>query len=90
MSGLWIAVLGVGVALWLASTTRAGRRLRARLRLPGTPGRPPHEDVEYLLRVCDGDPARVARLLEEASRGREVSEAEAYRMAIRMHLRDRS
>lgn len=90
MAGLWIALLGLGVALWIASTTRPGRRLLARLRLPGAPGRPPRDDVDYLLRVCDGDPSRVARLLEAARRGRpEMTEAEAYRRAIRMHLRDR-
>jgi hypothetical protein len=91
MSGLWIAALGIAVALWIASTTRTGRRLLGRFRPSRGSGRAPREDRDYLLRVCQGDPARVARLLEEARRGRgEVSEAEAYRLAIRRHLRDRT
>lgn len=88
---VWIALLGVAVMVWLASTTRAGAKLRGRLRLRGAPGRAKDEDVDYLLRVCDGNTSRVVRLLEEARRGRpEMTEAESYRRAIRMHLRDRS
>jgi len=88
---VWIALLGVAVMVWLASTTKTGARLKARFGMLDGPGRAKDEDVDFLLRVCDGDASRVARLLEEARRGRpEMTEAESYRRAIRMHLRDRS
>jgi hypothetical protein len=89
MLDAWIALLGVALIVWIASTTRLGKRLRARLGIPARSGRAPRKDRDYLLRVCGGDPARVARLLAAARRG-EMTEAELYRRAIRLHLRDRS
>ena len=90
MSSTWIVLLGLAFIVWVASTTPAGRRLRARLGIDRS-GRAPGDDREYLLRVCDGDPDRVARLLDLERRGRpELTEAQAYRRAIRRHLRDRT
>ena len=85
-----ILVLGVAAIAAIYSTTPAGRRLRARLPVAGLrTGRAPKQDREYLLRVCNGDPRRVERLLDLArSHNPEMTEAEAYRRAIRSHLRD--
>jgi hypothetical protein len=89
LGSAWIVLIGVAFILWVASTTPAGRRLRKRLKLDRS-GQPARDDREYLLRVCDGDPARVERLLELERKGRpELSEVQAYRRAIRRHLRDR-
>ncbi|MGI9431247.1 MAG: hypothetical protein ACR2PQ_03490 [Myxococcota bacterium] len=75
--------------LWVASTTKQGRRLRSRLGI-GRGSGAPQDDREYLLRVCDGDRDRVSRLLDHERRGQpEMTEAQAYRRAIRRHLRDR-
>jgi hypothetical protein len=75
--------------LWIASTTQHGRRLRNRLGI-GRGSGVPQDDREYLLRVCDGDRDRVARLLDLERRSQpEMTEAQAYRRAIRRHLRDR-
>jgi len=52
--------------------------------------RAPSEDQEYLLRICDDDPRRVARLIDEARQHNPgMTEAEAYRKAIRKVLRAR-
>ncbi len=89
MGSAWIILIGIAFILWVASTTPAGRRLRRRLGVDRT-GQAPRDDREYLLRVCDSDPARVERLLDLERRGRpDLTEAQAYRMAIRRHLRDR-
>jgi hypothetical protein len=89
LGSTWIVVLGVVFVLWVASTTRRGRRLRAHLGFDRGGGAPV-DDREYLLRVCDGDRERVARLLDLERRDRpELSEADAYRRAIRRQLRDR-
>ena len=88
----WVVlVLGVAVIGAIFATTPAGRRLRARLPVAGLrAGRAPKQDREYLLRVCHGDAERVARLLDLArSPNPEMTEAEAYRRAIRAHLRDK-
>ncbi len=86
-----VVVLGVAVIAAIVSTTPLGRRLRAALPFRALrAGRAPRKDREYLLRVCEGDPARVERLLAEARRhDPEMSEAQAYRRAIRSYLRDR-
>ncbi len=88
-----IAALGIAAILAIAATTGPGRRLRSRLPLGRlSPGRAPQQDRDYLLRVCDGDPERVQRLLQaerERARNPEMTEAEAYRRAIRSYLRDR-
>ena len=89
MGSSWLVVLGVVFMLWVASTTRFGRRLRTRLGADQG-DRATIDDREYLLRVCDGDRERVSRLLDLERRGRpDLTEAEAYRRAIRRHLRDR-
>ena len=85
-------VIGLAAIGAIFATLPAGRRLRARLPIAGLRlGGAPKPDREYLLRVCDGDPERVARLLAEARRANpEMTEAQAYRRAIRAYLRDRS
>jgi hypothetical protein len=84
-----VVVLGLGFVAAVVLTTPAGRRWRQRLPIAALrAGRAPKEDREYLLRVCDGDPARVAALLaQEQETDPELSEAAAYRRAIRRHLR---
>jgi len=90
----WIfALLAAAAAAAIYLTTPAGKRLANRLELP-TPSRrklrAPDQDQEYLLRVCDNDPQRVVRLVEEARRTNpDMSEAEAYRKAIRKVIREK-
>lgn len=86
-----VVVAGLAAMLWIFSTMPQGRRLLARLGVrTKRGGGAPRDDREYLLRVCDGDPAKVARLLElEREAWPEISEAQAYRRAIRRYLRDR-
>jgi hypothetical protein len=84
-----VVVLGLAFVVAVLLTTPAGRRLRQRLPIAALrSGRAPKDDRTYLLRVCEGDRARVAELLEhEREKYPELSEAEAYRRAIRRHLR---
>ncbi len=86
-----VVVLGLAFVVTVLLTTPAGRRLRQRLPIAALrSGRAPKEDRDYLLRVCDGDRAQVAALLEhERERQPELSEADTYRRAIRRHLRPR-
>lgn len=86
----WLVVfLGVAFVVAVLLTTRAGGRLRQRLPFAALrAGRAPREDRAYLLRVCGGDPQRVERLLaREREHDPDLSEAAAYRRAIRRHLR---
>lgn len=85
-----ILMLGLAVIGAIFASTPAGRRLRARLPVARLrAGAAPKQDREYLLRVCDGDPERVRRLLDhERAANPEMTEAQAYRRAIRRHLRD--
>jgi hypothetical protein len=88
----WLVfVLGVAVIGAIFATTPAGRRLRGRLPVASLrAGRASKQDRQYLLRVCHGDAERVARLLDLArTHNPEMTEAEAYRRAIRAHLRDK-
>jgi hypothetical protein len=91
-AGTWLTVVvAAAAALAIFLTMPTGRRLASRLGLswPGA-GRAPREDREYLLRVCDGSKEAVTRMLDaERARNPEMSEAEAYRKAIRTHLRAR-
>ncbi len=90
----WVyALLAAGVAAAIYLTTPGGKRLSDRFNLP-TPRRrkqrAPSEDQEYLLRACDNDPDRVARMLDEARQHNpDMPEAEAYRKAIRKAMRGR-
>jgi hypothetical protein len=89
LGSAWIVLICVVFIVWIASTTPAGRRWRRRLGLDRS-GRAPREDRDYLLRVCHGDAAQVERLLErERQDNPEMTEAQAYRRAIRRLLRDR-
>ncbi len=87
------ALLAAAAAGAIYLTTPGGKRLAERLDLP-TPARrkdrAPSEDQEYLLRICDDDPRRVARLIDEARQHNPgMTEAEAYRKAIRKVFRAR-
>ena len=89
MGSAWIVLICIAFIVWIASTTPTGRRWRRRLGLDRS-GRAPREDRDYLLRVCHGDAAQVERLLERERQGHpEMTEAQAYRLAIRRLLRDR-
>jgi hypothetical protein len=89
LGSTWAILICVAFIVWIASTTPAGRRWRRRLGIDRS-GRAPKDDREYLLRVCRGDAAQVQRLLEHERRGDpEMTEAQAYRRAIRRYLRDR-
>ena len=84
-----LVVLVAALAIFL--TTPTGRRLSARLglRFPNQGGAP-KEDRDYLLRVCNGDGDELrARLAAARQNHSEMTEAEAYRRAIRAHLRDK-
>jgi hypothetical protein len=87
-----VVVLGLAFVAAVLLTTPAGRRLRQRIPILALhSGRAPKQDRAYLLRVCEGDRARVAELLEREREGYpELSEADAYRRAIRRHLRAQS
>ena len=81
-----LIVLGVVIAIFL--TTRKGKEISSQLglELPGK-GRVPREDHEYLLRVCGGDVNQLRRRLDATRMSNpELSEAGAYRRAIREHL----
>lgn len=82
----------LGFTLWIFSTTHAGKRLMDRMGLDlARKQRAKPEDHDYLLRVCGGDFDELQRRLAEARRHNpEMSEAEAYRKAIRAHLRDKA
>ncbi len=84
-----LIVLVAAVAIFL--TTATGKSLAARvgLRLPNQSGAP-QEDRDYLLRVCNGDKEEVcARLAEARRHNPDMTEADAYRRAIRAHLRNK-
>jgi len=83
-----LAVSAVVLAIWL--TSERGRRIARRLGLRGL-GRDaaPSEDHAFLLRKCGGDRQKLDALLDEArQRNPEMSEAEAYRRAIRRVVRE--
>lgn len=82
-------VLGCVVAIFF--TTRRGKRLAKEwgLSLPGK-GNAPQEDHDYLLRICGGDVEELKRRLDATRKHNpELSEAGAYRRAIRDHLKDK-
>ncbi len=84
-----LLVVVVAIAIFLTMPT--GKRLADRLglRLPGKGGAS-QEDRDYLLRVCNGDPNELHSRLAQARRNNpDMSEADAYRRAIRTHLRDK-
>ena len=91
MSTWLIVLLGLVFIGAILSTMPLGRRLRSRLPVARLrPGAAPRQDRDYLLRVCGGDRARVRRLLDaERTRNPDMTEAEAYRWAIRRYLRNK-
>ncbi|MBW2293768.1 MAG: hypothetical protein JRG89_07605 [Deltaproteobacteria bacterium] len=84
-----LVVLALAIAVFL--TTPAGKKLAARLGLSlSNKGMASNEDHEYLLRVCDDDIDELSARLRTARRSNpDMTEAEAYRRAIRVHLRDK-
>lgn len=86
-----LTILALGALAAIALTTPAGRRVADRLGIRlGRKDLAPNEDHDYLLRVCEGDLDRLKSMLDQARRNNpEMSEREAYRRAIRTHLRDK-
>ena len=84
-----LLVLAAIVAIF--ATTPAGKRLANQLGLNlSRKGRVPPEDFDYLLRVCNGDVDLLNRRLVSARQNNpEMSEAEAYRKAIREYLQSK-
>ncbi len=80
----------LGFTLWIFSTTPVGKRLMGRAGLNlSRKGHAKPEDHDYLLRVSGGDPSELKRRLDHARQHNpDMTEAEAYRKAIRLHLRD--
>ncbi len=85
-----IAALAAAIAIFL--TTPRGAALARRLGFGfGPKDGAPEEDRAYLLRVCGGDPRVVEQKLAAARvHNPEMSEKDAYRRAIRTHLRDKA
>lgn len=91
MRFLTIVVVIVAVAA-IFLTTRRGKEISAQLGLemPGK-NKVPEEDRDYLLRVCGGDVEELQRRLAATRKNNpELSEAGAYRRAIREHLKDKT
>ena len=86
--GAVVVLLGV-IAIFL--TTPKGKQLADQLGIDLVfKNRAPQQDRDFLFRVCNDDLDEVARMLSEARRNNpDMSEAEAYRRAIRAHLRDK-
>lgn len=84
-----LIVLALAIAVFI--TTPAGKKLAARFGLIlSNKGMASNEDHDYLLRVCDGDIDELSARLKTARRSNpDMTEAEAYRRAIRVHLRDK-
>ena len=83
-----LVVLVAIVAIY--ATTPAGKRLANQFGLNlSRKGRAPQEDLDYLLRVCSGNVEKVGERLAAARRSNpDMTEAEAYRKAIRAHLKN--
>jgi len=89
---MWFGGLIVLAAmLAIFATMPAGQRVLARLGLRGlTKGAASDDDLDFLLKVCNGDHREVARRLDAArSPGRELAEAELYRRAIRTWFQEK-
>lgn len=83
-------VLAAVVAIF--ATTPRGKRLADQLGINlSRKGRAPPEDLDYLLRVCNGDVAQLGERLKTARRNNpDMTEAEAYRKAIRSYLANKT
>lgn len=91
MMRLLTLVLMIAAVVAIFLTTRRGKAIAAQLGLemPGK-NRVPEDDRDYLLRVCGGDVEEVQRRLAATrEHNPELSEAGAYRRAIREHLKDK-
>jgi hypothetical protein len=85
---IFVALACVGAILW---TMPLGQRIANRLGLRGFRREgAPREDREFLLKACDGDRERVQAMLDEArSKQPDLTDAQAYRNAIRSHMRSK-
>jgi len=84
-----IAALAAAVAIFMTTPRGAeiARKLGLRLSFKDTA---PKEDRDYLLKICGGDTRVVAAMLDAARiHDPDMSEKDAYRKAIRAHLRDK-
>jgi hypothetical protein len=79
---------GIGFILW---TMPIGQRVASRLGLQGFRKEgASQDDRDYLLRACGGDTNRVQQRLDEARAGEAgMSDARAYRVAIRKLMREK-
>lgn len=85
-----LVAFGLAVAIFL--TMPAGKAFASKigLKLPSKSDAP-DKDHDYLLRVCDDNIDELQRRLKVARGGNlEMTEAQAYRRAIRAHLSDKS
>lgn len=91
MQALTVLLVLVAIVAIFA-TTPAGKRIAAEFGLNfSRKGRAPQEDHDYLLRVCNGDFDELGNRLSAVRRNNpDMSEAEAYRKAIRAHLQNKS
>jgi hypothetical protein len=82
-------VVAAAVAIFL--TTRRGQATAARFGFSGLgKGAASQEDREFFLRECGGDATLVReRLAEARQRNPDMTEAEAYRQAIRVAMQGR-
>ena len=90
--GSWLVILvSLGFIGWILWTMPIGQRVAQKLGLRGFRKQgAPREDRDFLLRACDGDQDRVQNLLDEARANQpEMTDAQAYRRAIRAHLRSK-
>jgi hypothetical protein len=84
-----LMAFGLAVAIFL--TMPAGKAFASKigLKLPSKSDAS-NEDHDYLLRVCGGNVDELQRRLKAARGGNfDMTEAQAYRSAIRAHLRDK-
>jgi hypothetical protein len=90
--GRWLIVLiSLGFVGWILWTMPIGQRVAQQLGMRGFRKQgAPQEDREFLLRACDGDHERVRMLLDKARANQpEMTDAQAYRRAIRTHMRSK-
>ena len=88
----WITIVAAFVAaVAIFLTTPRGAKIARKLGLRlSFKKAAPSEDRDYLLKVCGGDEEVVAAMLDAARiHDPEMSEKDAYRRAIRAHLRDK-
>jgi hypothetical protein len=91
MGRLLVIVIILGCIGWILWTMPIGQRIATGLGLRGFRKEgAPREDRDFLLDACQGDRSRMQALLDEARAGQpEMTDAQAYRKAIRMYMRSK-